>query len=142
MFHSSNPVLLICFAHENHISIQNDDFDGLLYDIKWHQLPLDLQKAMISLIHRKQNNVKLTVGPFGSINRNLFKIVSISNHITIKHVESICCHKLRSIYSFQLTFITGHQKNLLLCDVLTKFLRLKKSVIITKKKFIFTAFEL
>ena len=58
------------------MTIQNDDFDALLYDIKWHHLPLDLQKVMISLIHRKQNNVKLTVGPFGSVNRDLFKIVS------------------------------------------------------------------
>lgn len=39
-------------------------------------MPLEQQKDIIHLINRKQNGVNLTVGPFGSVNRELFGVVS------------------------------------------------------------------
>lgn len=49
--------------------------DTYLYDLNWHSLPNDLQKDLQQLIHRMQNGVVLTVGPFETVNRELFKIV-------------------------------------------------------------------
>lgn len=55
---------------------QNDGFAELLYDSNWYRLPKWCQLVMIHLINRKQRGVKITVGPFANINRELTTIVS------------------------------------------------------------------
>lgn len=37
-----------------------------LYDTKWYQLPIELQKGLALLISRKQNPISLTIGPFAN----------------------------------------------------------------------------
>lgn len=49
----------------------------MLYDIDWHNLPVDIQISIKLLIKRKQNQHGLAIGPFdGSLNHEMFKLVS------------------------------------------------------------------
>ena len=48
----------------------------MFYEIKWEILPPNVQKVIMLLIHRKQNERGLSLGPFGmGINRESFKLV-------------------------------------------------------------------
>lgn len=58
--------------------MQDNGLDALLYETKWYILPKDFQKDLMHLTNRMQNGVRLTVGPLDTINRELFKIVSIA----------------------------------------------------------------
>lgn len=50
----------------------------MLYETKWEILPIDIQKVIMLLIHRKQNEEGLSLGPFEiGINRESFKLVRI-----------------------------------------------------------------
>lgn len=55
---------------------QENGLDNLLCELDWQYLPNDLQKNVMQLMQRTQNGVKLTVGPFETINREHCKIVS------------------------------------------------------------------
>lgn len=46
------------------------------YESNWYNLPIKHQKDMMHMINRKQNGTKITVGPFGVINRELTTAVS------------------------------------------------------------------
>lgn len=54
---------------------QNDGFAEMIYDFNWYKLPIEYQKDIYYLIQRKQNGPKITAGPFGDYNRELFKVV-------------------------------------------------------------------
>lgn len=58
------------------ILFKDDGFADVLYNTQWYNLPLNYQLDIMHLINRKQNGITITIGPFGSINRELFKIVS------------------------------------------------------------------
>lgn len=46
-----------------------------LYNSNWYALPIKYQRDMLYLMRNNQNSSKLTIGPFGPINRELYKIV-------------------------------------------------------------------
>lgn len=55
---------------------KDNGFAEMLYQTKWEVLPLKTQKAIMLLIHRKQNEFGLKMGPFDiGINRKFFKLV-------------------------------------------------------------------
>lgn len=60
---------------------QENGLDNLLCELDWHYLPNDLQKNVMQLMQRTQNGVKLTVGPFETINREHCKVVSTSQRV-------------------------------------------------------------
>lgn len=55
---------------------KDDTFSQHFYDSNWYALSLEHQKAIALLIQRKQNAPRIFFGPFGILNRNLFKMVS------------------------------------------------------------------
>lgn len=55
---------------------KDDGYADVFYHSKWYNLPLKYQNNIRLMIHRKQNGVTLTRGPFGNINREVFKNVS------------------------------------------------------------------
>lgn len=54
---------------------QNNGLSEVLYSNNWYILPTICQKAILLLIHRQQNGIRITEGPFRTINRKLFQIV-------------------------------------------------------------------
>lgn len=54
-----------------------------IYDTKWYYLPMDLQKDVAHLINRQQNGVKLSVGPFSTLNMEFCYIVSSYNSMQL-----------------------------------------------------------
>lgn len=57
---------------------KDNGFAEMLYQIKWEILPINIQKAVMLLIHRKQNERGLSLGPFAmGVNRESFKLVRI-----------------------------------------------------------------
>lgn len=56
--------------------VKDHGFAEMYYEVKWEVLPVNIQKAIMLLIHRKQNERAFKMGPFGvGINRELFKLV-------------------------------------------------------------------
>lgn len=39
-----------------------------IYQSNWYTWPVNLQKDMIHLMNRKQNGVRLSIGPFATLN--------------------------------------------------------------------------
>lgn len=67
---------------------------------------------IMHLINRKQNGVTITVGPFGSIDRELFKIVNCQT-LNDRHI---------SIYFMRLYFIfSDYKQSLFFCYVFAQF---------------------
>lgn len=98
----------------------------------WHFLPNDLQKDVMQLMIRTQNGVKLTVGPFDTINREHCKIVNISEQI-VGIIIIQCVHRLLSAlrnYRFHFCFIRSPKRSILLlcsCEDSVRNLDWKKS---------------
>lgn len=62
----------------------------MLYEAKWEDLPINIQKVIMLIIHRKQNEEGLSLGPFGhGINRETFKVVR--NFNPLSYVSVIDC---------------------------------------------------
>lgn len=65
----------------------------MLYQTKWEILPLNIQNTIKVLIHRKQNEEGLSLGPLGvGINREIFKVVCICNIYVFLYNNSIILH--------------------------------------------------
>lgn len=53
----------------------------MLYQTNWEVLPTNIQKVIMLLIHRKQSERGLKLGPFGvGISRESFKLVLVLFH--------------------------------------------------------------
>lgn len=65
-----------------------------LYDTKWYYLPVDLQKDVALLINRQQNGVKLSIGPFSTLNMECCYIVSFYNVIQLTNQITFCILKI------------------------------------------------
>lgn len=70
--------------------MQDSGFAELLYDFDWYNLPIKYQKDIRFLISRKQHGNKITVGPFGNINRELFKDVMFVNSFMRRICTTFC----------------------------------------------------
>lgn len=58
------------------VNFKNNGFAEMLYGTKWEVFPPKIQKIIMLLIHRKQSERGLKLGPFGvGINRESFKLV-------------------------------------------------------------------
>lgn len=56
----------------------------MLYDTKWIILPIDTQKAIMLLLHGKQNAKGLRFGSLRTaLNREFFKLVNLANTFTL-----------------------------------------------------------
>lgn len=87
-----------CSELHSEILFQDDGFADVLYNAQWYNLPINYQMDIMHLINRKQNGTTITIGPFGTINRELFKIVS-NYHFNEKYSHSF--HSF-AIYIFRL----------------------------------------
>lgn len=64
---------------------KDNGFAKMLYETKWEVLPINIQKVIMLLIHRKQNEEGLKMGPFDiGINRESFKMVRIYSFSTLQ----------------------------------------------------------
>lgn len=62
-------------------NLKDNGFAEVLYAAEWENFPLDIQRVICLLIHRKQNEAGLKLGPFsGGLNRETFKIVCLLGH--------------------------------------------------------------
>lgn len=75
-------VLIISpFIFDVFFCAKNGGFDKIFYDSKWYNVKTtNYQQFILMMICRKQNGVKISVGPFGNINRELIKQVCSSIH--------------------------------------------------------------
>lgn len=73
---------------------------------------------IMHLINRKQNGVAITIGPFGSINRELFKIV---NEFCIQSNMS----RSKSFILCVLDFFPDYKQSVLFCDVFAQLYSIK-----------------
>lgn len=79
----------------------------MIYDSNWYNLPVKYQKDIGHLISQKQNGVKLTVGPFADINRQLTTVVR-----SIPYMISLAlANVLKTLFS-------DHKTHLLIRNVL------------------------
>lgn len=80
---------------------KDDGFADVLYNTQWYNLPLKYQLDIMHMINRKQNGVTINIGPFGSIDRELFKIVGHHQFITEKHSHTF--HSIAICLFLQIT---------------------------------------
>lgn len=69
---------------------QNDNLVDIYYNFKWYLLPNNDQKYIISMIHRMQNGIDLTIGPLEQLNYETLKIVSIKILLARTPNRSLC----------------------------------------------------
>lgn len=50
----------------------------VIYNSNWYVLSITQQKGVMNLINRTQNGVKLSIGPFATINHECCYVVSLS----------------------------------------------------------------
>lgn len=68
---------------------KDNGFTEILYEIEWDVLPPNIQRIIMLLIHRKQNEPGLKLGPFGTgINREIFKLVRYSHNFILSSTYS------------------------------------------------------
>lgn len=76
----------------------------MLYETKWEILPIDIQKVIMLLIHRKQNERGLSLGPFGAgINGETIKLVRnlrFNASIEFQKIFSSFFQATNKIYTF------------------------------------------
>lgn len=91
--------------------MEGNGIADILCESEWYKMPIKIQNDIVKLIHRKQNCVKLTVGPFGTVNRDLFKVVRVK------------CHRKNTKWYQLISFsvFLGHQQGLQLRYVPIQF---------------------
>lgn len=80
----------------------------MLYKIKWEVLPPKIQKFIMLLIYRSQNERGLKLGPFGAgINRAYFKLVIGFLYFTLKKIllnQNVLESSARLTFNFYFIF--------------------------------------
>lgn len=83
----------------------------MLYQTKWEILPPKTQMVVMLLIHRKQNEKGLSLGPFGmGINRESFKLVYALNFFGTCLLFSILKIILRAFLLTEFDFLISSQQ--------------------------------
>ncbi|XP_055307819.1 odorant receptor 63a-like [Sitodiplosis mosellana] len=68
-------MVILCYTGQN-IQDRNDRLLKAFYNSKWYLLPKKDQKHILLMILRMENGVRVTIGPFQSLNYETLKILS------------------------------------------------------------------
>ncbi|XP_031632001.1 uncharacterized protein LOC116346201 [Contarinia nasturtii] len=62
----------------------------IFYDVEWYALPVELQRDLMLVIHKKQHGIGLSIGPFATINMECLAVITNKIYSMVMFLINFC----------------------------------------------------